>query len=127
MEDSSPILSPVDACAALWPWFTGRSSEVAALLFLDESCGIVGRHFLEGGPDHADLPLRDMIGRALVLDAAGLLLAHNHPSGDPRPSAADILTTRRLCELAAMLDMRVIDHLVFAGESTFSYREQGLL
>lgn len=117
----------MDACATLWPWFTGRSSEVAALLFLDETCGIVGRHYLEGGPDRADLPLRAIISRALALDAAGLLLAHNHPSGDPRPSMADIMTTRRLCDIAAVLDIRVIDHLVFAGELTFSYREHGLL
>lgn len=69
-----------------------------------------------------------MINEALTLNASGILLAHNHPSGDPRPSLADIVTTQRLCALAAELDLRVIDHLVFAGTSAcFSYRQQELL
>lgn len=127
-EDCPAILSPDEICAGLWPWFRGRPTETAIALFLDGSCGLVGWYVHEGTVDCTCLPVRAMIGEALALDASGLLLAHNHPSGDPTPSMADMLTTRRLCALAATLDLRVIDHLVFAGTSAcFSYRQQGLL
>ena len=54
-------------------------------------------------------------------------MAHNHPSGDPRPSRADIQATRRLAETADALDIRLHDHLIFAGTDCRSFRELGLL
>jgi DNA repair protein RadC len=85
----------------------------------------VGR--VDGMASAVNLPLRQVIGDALALDAWGLILAHNHPGGDPTPSAADRAATRRLTELARGLDLRVIDHLVYASDRVASFRALGLL
>jgi len=73
------------------------------------------------------LPIREIIAAALRRDARGLILAHNHPSGDPGPSAADIAATRALARVAASLDIRLHDHLIFAGSECRSLRALGLL
>jgi DNA repair protein RadC len=73
------------------------------------------------------LPIRHVIAEALRLRSAGLLLSHNHPSGDPTPSPADIAATRRLVRAAAALDIRVHDHLVIGNGKRISFRATGLL
>ncbi|NNM76940.1 DNA repair protein [Sphingomonas sp. ID1715] len=74
-----------------------------------------------------DFPLRTIVTDALNLGSAALILAHNHPSGDPTPSSADIDATRSLIRAARPLGIAVSDHLVFAGESFVSFRQRGLL
>ena len=71
--------------------------------------------------------MREIFAAALKCDAFGLVIAHNHPSGDPRPSRADIEATRRLAETAAALGICLHDHLIFAGGECCSFRELGLL
>ncbi len=78
----------------------------------------------EGG---ADFPLRAIIADAAVHNSAGIILAHNHPSGDPRPSESDCRATRRLASAAEALDCTILDHLVFAGAQCVSFRRLGLL
>jgi len=78
----------------------------------------------EGG---TPFPLRDIIADAAQHCSAGIVLAHNHPSGDSRPSDADCRATRRLASAAKALDCTVIDHLVFADGECTSFRRIGLL
>lgn len=73
------------------------------------------------------LRMREIFGEALRLDARGLILAHNHPSGHCRPSGSDITATRRLAEVARALDIELIDHLIFTDEAVYSMRAGGLL
>jgi DNA repair protein RadC len=72
-------------------------------------------------------PLRSIIADAAAHGSAGLVLAHNHPSGDATPSAEDCRATRRLASAAEALDCAIIDHLVFAGSECTSFRSAGLL
>ena len=72
-------------------------------------------------------PLKKIVADALEYHAAGILLAHNHPSGDPRPSASDCQATRRLATAAEALNCRVLDHLIFAGGGCTSFQKLGLL
>ena len=74
-----------------------------------------------------DFPLRTIVADALALGTSGLIIAHNHPSGDPSPSAADLAATRTLISVARPLGFRLHDHLVFAGRRCVSLREAGLL
>lgn len=74
-----------------------------------------------------DFPLRAIVADALALGTSGLILAHNHPSGDPSPSPADLAATRALLTVARPLGLRLHDHLVFAGSRCVSLREAGLL
>ena len=80
-----------------------------------------------GDAASAPFPLRSIIADAAAHRSAGLVLAHNHPSGDVTPSALDCAATRRLAAAAQALDCAVVDHLVFAGGRCTSMRRMGLL
>jgi DNA repair protein RadC len=71
--------------------------------------------------------MRALLGDALRHDAAGIILAHSHPSGQCRPSGCDIAATRRLSEVARALDIALIDHLIFTADAVYSMRAGGLL
>ncbi|TAD78116.1 MAG: DNA repair protein [Sphingomonadales bacterium] len=71
--------------------------------------------------------MRALLGEALRHDAAGIILAHNHPSGHCRPSGCDIAATRHLAEIARALDIALIDHLIFTTDAVYSMRAGGLL
>ncbi len=70
---------------------------------------------------------REVFQRAIREGSANLILVHNHPSGDPAPSADDIDITTRLVKVGELVGIEVLDHVVLAGERYFSFREQGLL
>ena len=72
-------------------------------------------------------PIREIITDAAAHGSAGIVLAHNHPSGDARPSDSDCRSTRRLATAAEALDCTVLDHLVFAGKACTSLRQLGYL
>lgn len=74
-----------------------------------------------------EVPVRDVVRDALSVDARALVVAHNHPRGCLRPSAADRQATRRLAEIGRALGIRLIDHLLFAGDEIVSFRVLGLL
>ena len=81
----------------------------------------------DGERKSVDLPVRDIIVDAARLGSAGLILAHNHPSGDPRPSRADCSATRRLVRAGEAIDLTILDHLIFADEQCSSMRRLGLI
>ena len=79
--------------------------------------------------DHASvgIPVRDIVVDAARLGSAGVILAHNHPGGDARPSIADHRATRKLARAGEAIDLTVLDHLIFAGGECSSMRRMGLL
>lgn len=92
----------------------------------DESrCIHLTRH--HGDRDSADFPLGQIIADAARHGSSGIVLAHNHPSGDSRPSRSDCRATRRLAAAAEALDCTILDHLVFAGRDCASMRALGYL
>ena len=106
-----------------------RSSEMLWVAHVDDHgrCIHLGR-YADGDEGMVDLPVRKIIADAARLGSAGLLLAHNHPSGDPRPSTEDCRATRSLARAAEAIDLAVVDHLVFAGRGQCqSFRGMGLL
>lgn len=86
----------------------------------DAPCGI-------GTMTTLAIRMRALLGDALRHDAAGIILAHSHPSGHCRPSGCDIATTRRLVQVATALDITLIDHLIFTTDAVYSMRAGGLL
>ena len=83
-------------------------------------------HYL-GDVSSAFVPIKGIILDALHNNSAGILLAHNHPSGDPQPSQGDCRVTRKLAMVAEVLDCPVFDHLILAGLRYSSFRAMGLL
>jgi DNA repair protein RadC len=103
----------------------GRESLWVAHVDDQSRCLHVSRH--PGDETGVEFPLREIIVDAAHHGSAGLVLAQNHPSGDPRPSDSDCRATRRLAAAAEALDCTVLDHLVFAGAQCTSFRRMGLL
>jgi DNA repair protein RadC len=81
----------------------------------------------DGTVDHAPVYPREVIRRALDLSASALILVHNHPSGDPSPSQADIEVTRRIVDAARVFGLQVHDHLIVGRQGTTSFKQMGLL
>ena len=80
-----------------------------------------------GTVDHAPVYPREVVRRALEVSASAIILMHNHPSGDPQPSRADVEMTRKVVDAARVFDIPVHDHLIIGREGTASFRALGLL
>ena len=81
----------------------------------------------KGGADHLSLRMRDLFGCALSIGADGIVIAHNHPSGQCRPSRYDIEATAKLRTVAEALDIKLLDHLIFTQSAVYSMRAGGKL
>ena len=80
-----------------------------------------------GVVDSVNLNIRQVVETALKVRASSLILAHNHPSGNPAPSRDDELLTRRVRDALRLVDITLDDHLIIAGQAWFSFRDSGLL
>jgi DNA repair protein RadC len=123
----------LDGLAAAKKFFTGcmvdadPTRENLWVAHVDEEARCVHLSRYPGDETGAAFPLRAIIADAAQHGSAGIVLAHNHPSGDSRPSDSDCRATRRLASAAEALDCAVLDHLVFAGAECTSFRRIGLL
>ncbi|HXQ31915.1 MAG TPA: DNA repair protein RadC [Steroidobacteraceae bacterium] len=106
----------------------GLEHESFAVLLLDNRHRLIDYvELFRGTIDGASVHPREVVKLALARNAAALVLAHPHPSGVAEPSQADAAITRRLREALALVDIRVIDHIIIAGGETVSLAERGLL
>ena len=102
--------------------------EIFGAIFLDNRHRVIeARQLFRGTIDGASVHPREVVKAALALNAAALILYHNHPSGIAEPSQADELITRRLNKALALVDIRILDHVIVAGDATLSFAEKGLL
>lgn len=98
------------------------------VLFLDAKNQLIADEVMnEGTVDHAPVYPREIARRALELSAAAVILVHNHPSGDPKPSAQDVAITREIVAAAEAVGLRVHDHLVIGRNGAASFKSLGLL
>lgn len=105
-----------------------RGTEVFRVLFLDRKNRLIADEQQGSGTvDHTPVYPREIVRRALELEASSVILVHNHPSGDPTPSRTDIAMTREVEKAAAALGITVHDHLVIGGQDQASFRALGLL
>lgn len=102
--------------------------ETFGALFLDAQHRLVAFETLFSGTlTHTAVHPREVVKRALALNAAALILAHNHPSGAAEPSRADELVTQSLRQALALVDVKLLDHVVVGRGATVSFAERGLL
>lgn len=105
-----------------------QSREVFAVLYLNAQHELI--EYVEeffGTLSATTVYPRELVKRALVLNAGAVVLAHNHPSGKPEPSAADEALTRAVSKALSMVDVRTLDHIVVGGGQSVSFAERGLL
>ena len=123
-----PLSNPKESADYLVSQLAPLEHEVFSILFLDNRHRIISfDQMFTGTIDGASVHPREVVKRALQHNAAAVILAHNHPSGIPEPSRADQLLTRRLVDALALVDVRVLDHIVVGGAETVSFAERGLL
>jgi DNA repair protein RadC len=105
-----------------------EKTEQARVLYLDRKNKLIADEKAgQGTVDHAPIYPREIARRALELSASAVILVHNHPSGDPTPSRADIELTRDIESALAPFDIKVHDHLVVGAKETVSMKAKGLI
>ena len=121
-------LAGVEASKAFFaPCFAYAAREQLWVAHVDRQARCIHLASYDGDEQQVDFPVGEIIRDAANLGSAGIVLAHNHPSGDSRPSPSDARSTRKLATVAEALDVTVLDHLIFAGADCASMRRMGLL
>ncbi len=104
------------------------SYEVFACLFLDNKNRVIEyKELFRGTINGASVHAREVVKEAMLHNAAAVIFAHNHPSGVAEPSASDIAVTERLKKALALIDIKVLDHIIVGDDRCVSFAEQGLL
>lgn len=105
-----------------------RETEQFRILFLDRKNTVIADDEQASGTvDHVPVYPREVVKRALELNAGALVLVHNHPSGDPTPSQEDIVMTERINAACQTISVMIHDHVVIGKETEFSFRAEGLI
>ncbi|MCU0830213.1 MAG: DNA repair protein RadC [Rhizobiaceae bacterium] len=105
-----------------------ETREQFRVLFLNKKNALIADEVQQRGTiDHTPVYPREIVRRALELSASALILVHNHPSGDPSPSTADIEMTHRIVEIARGLEISVHDHLIIGRNGYVSLKSEGLM
>ena len=107
--------------------FSSQAEEIFAILCLDTKNNVTGAFEVSRGALNSSIVHpREVFKRAILNNAASIMLLHNHPSGEPSPSHEDIVMTNRLDECGKLLGIRVLDHVIY-GDSFYSFKEEGVL
>lgn len=127
IRDRELLSRPAEVARYLLLRYRQRDQEVMGAVFLDARHRLIGdREVFRGTMSRAAVEPREVLKHCLVCGAAGVVLFHTHPSGDPTPSVEDILFTRRMAESAALVGIELVDHLVLGSPGCWvSLRERG--
>lgn len=102
--------------------------EECYMMCLNAKARVVGMHLISMGDISSSIVHpRNIFQRALLNNAYGIILAHNHPSGDPAPSEEDRILTKRLDEAGTLLGIQFVDHIVIGSDKYYSFRAEGQL
>lgn len=120
--------SPSAAAEALQQILEHEAVEVCGMLCLTSRRGLVGYHELSRGTlDATAVHPREVFKVALLANARALIVGHNHPSGDPTPTAEDLAVTRRLVSVGSLLGVDVLDHIIIGHDRYLSLRHAGYI
>lgn len=123
---------PITQSHEVWTAFRDRYRHIAQehfiVLLLDTKNRLIQTHLVsKGSLNSSPAHPREVFKQAIRLSASGVILMHNHPSGDPEPSAEDIAITNQLADAGKILGIRVLDHIILGGEGYYSFRDEGNL
>lgn len=128
LQKKNVLSAPAQVVDYLKLLLKGREYEVFVALFLDtQNHLILAEELFRGTLGQTSVYPREVVKRALTLNAAAVIFAHNHPSGVAEPSRADECLTVQLKQALALVDVKVLDHFVVAGAHAVSFAERGLM
>jgi len=124
----TPVTTPEEAAAVVRPYLQDTRKEHVVAALLDARHHLIRVSRVAVGSLTASLVHpRELFHDAITASAAAVVVAHNHPSGDPQPSAHDLALTERLVEAGALLGIEVVDHVILGGQRIMSLRAAGLM
>jgi DNA repair protein RadC len=128
LKDQTALTSPGAVRDYLRMSLGHRSQEVFVCIWLDAQHKVLGlEEVFKGTLTQTSVYPREIVRKALIRNAGAVIFAHNHPSGAAQPSQADELLTRNLKEALALVEVKVLDHFIVAGNQATSFAERGLL
>jgi len=128
MRIGSPLTTPQATYRYLLAQLRDRPYEIFCCLYLDNRHRLIAfEELFRGTVDCAQVHPREVLRQALLHNATSIIVAHNHPSGSLEPSPADDFITRRLKDLLALMDVRLVDHIIVGDSRCYSFAEHGLL
>jgi len=128
IERGTVVGSPSDSINVLREHFAGKERESMVAIWLDNRHRVMDTETIAVGTiDGASVYPREVVKSGLRLNAAAIIIAHNHPSGEAEPSHADRQITRRLQDALALVDVRFLDHFVLGTSEHTSFAERGLI
>ena len=117
-----------DILDTLFPRETIALQEQFVVLYLNRANKVIGSYELsKGGITATIADIRIILSVALKTLATGLILAHNHPSGNLKPSEADVNLTNKIKEAAKLMDIQVLDHIILGDDGYFSFSDEGIM
>jgi DNA repair protein RadC len=127
-DERRTITSPADAANLLMYRMAGLDQEYLYVILLDTRNRVIGdpREVYHGSLNTSLIRVGEVFRDAVKVNAAAVIIVHNHPSGDPAPSPEDVAVTRALVEAGKLLDIDVLDHLVIGRHRFVSLKERGL-
>jgi DNA repair protein RadC len=128
LQQVDSFQSPVQVKAFLQLQLSHLLREVFGILFLDAQNRLIAYETMfEGSLMQTSVHPREVVKRAMALNAAAVIFSHNHPGGTAVPSRADERLTQVLKQSLSLVDVKVLDHIIVAGQDTFSFNERGLI
>ena len=112
---------------ALFAGLARSEREVAGVAYIGTDAQVLGLRVIAGGPDQVSVPPRTLTLDALAFGAESVIVAHNHPSGDPAPSRYDLEHARALAQALALVKVRLLDHLIVTAGAVTSLRAMGVV
>jgi len=117
-----------NAYTLMQPVLTNKLVEEFWVILLNSQSRVIKVHQVsKGGLSKASVDPRLVFKQCFLYNAVGLILVHNHPSGNTTPSPSDVDITKRLSSAAKVLDLKILDHIIFTDEDYFSFADEGLL
>jgi len=128
LQENNVINNPESTRQYLRAWLKDEPSEIFACLFLDNRHRVIAKeHLFKGTIDGATVYPREVVRRCIAHNAAAVIFAHNHPSGIAEPSRADQRITQKLKQALALIDIRMLDHLIVGEDKVLSLAELGMV
>ncbi len=127
--DKRPKISGMeDVIKAVKPLIADPNKEFFIALFLNTKNGIIKQEVVSVGSLSANVVHpREVFRTACILSASSIIVAHNHPSGDPAPSREDIEITKKLAEAGKMIGIELLDHVILGQDRNYGFKESGML
>jgi len=127
-EETLPKIESVKDVIAQFSYLRDKTREHLAALYLNARNEVIfKKHLFVGTLDANIAHPREIFSHALIQNAASIILVHNHPSGDPEPSKADLEITKRIVEAGKIMGIDVLDHIIITKNKIFSFKERKLI